>query len=392
MSELSPHALARLAGALLLITGIFITVLFALQSDQRTRIAHALVDECSKAEGDRSLCYEEKVPALFPRLSVDELFDVVRSIRTQDPSYQFCHVLAHKLGERVVAEDPARWIDAIPLNPADGLCSNGFIHGVVGGRFRAEVLDEETLQRFLPDFRAACEPRGEWSPSDLDRAICYHGLGHLFMFITDADVRRALRVCDAATPAEYRRVCVEGVFMQIYQPLEPDDLLLIERMAEKPTPESVRAYCARYEEDEYEGACLRESWPFFRERIVQGDMEAFCAGQPNGEEETKCYESSIAILGRMSLSDPARAAESCMALPETRRELCFTIVARTVLEEDRDQGAEAVALCERAPQHIARVCLETLAAQTSFFFGGDRARASAFCETLPREVQARCSL
>src|SRR3989344_3814855 len=188
-----------------------------------------IVHDCAQAR-DRSACYEAEVPTLYPQLSVAQVFDIVREIRREDPSYQFCHVLAHKIGERVVAEDPERWIDAIPLNPPDGLCSNGFIHGVVGGRFRAEVLDDETLEKLIPDFSRACEPRKGWQPSSLDQAICYHGIGHLYMFVTDADIPKALSLCERTARGsdperDFRRVCREGVFMQIYQPLEPDDYL-----------------------------------------------------------------------------------------------------------------------------------------------------------------------
>jgi hypothetical protein len=109
------------------------------------------VAECAQLE-DSAGCYEKEIPNMYPEFSVKEIMAVVREIRSIDSGYQFCHVLAHKLGERVVSEDPNLWVEAIALNPADGMCSNGFIHGVVGGRFRAEVLDEESLEKLVPDF------------------------------------------------------------------------------------------------------------------------------------------------------------------------------------------------------------------------------------------------
>lgn len=155
-------------------------------------VASHILSVCDTGNGDNAHCYESEVPKLYPKLSVSEIFDVIRRIRVGDPSYQFCHVLAHKVGERVVAQDPDGWFNAIPFNPPDGYCSNGFIHGVIGGRFRADVLSETTVVEYLSDFRRACEPRPDWSPSDLDKAICYHGLGHLYDFITNADLKRAI--------------------------------------------------------------------------------------------------------------------------------------------------------------------------------------------------------
>ena len=355
-----------------------------------------IVTFCAQTD-DHQKCYEQEVPVLYGAYAIPDLFEIIRRIRTADPTYQFCHVLAHKLGEAVVAENPDAWMDAIPLNPADGMCSNGFIHGVVGGRFRAEVLDDATLASLKPDFSRACEARDDWQPSPLDQAICYHGMGHLYMFITDAEVRKALSVCEETTDPpgnpDFRQVCREGVFMQIYQPLEPDDFLMLERMTVKPSTTTVRQFCALYSDrTEYEGACLRESWPFFRKEVVSGTgVGQFCSEQPNTVEEENCYHSATAIIGRMSLGKPERAARACEHLPDTWRHLCFATAATAVIEESRDAAEAAISLCGRAPSDVAQRCLRTLASRAHFVFGADESRKQAFCGEMPREWQAECS-
>lgn len=356
--------------------------------------AETVVEKCATA-GDKVKCYEDEVPNLYPGLGVEEIFDVVRHVRELDPEYQFCHVLGHGLGELVVAEDPRNWIDAIPFNPRDGLCSNGFIHGVIGGRFRAEVLDNETLEKHIPDFSRACEPRDNWSPSALDQAMCYHGMGHLYMFITDADLPNALSLCErtaggGGSRQDFRRVCREGVFMQIYQPLEPDDFLLIERMAVQPTKETVRKFCARYQRDEYEGACLRESWPFFREEIIDGTgIGEFCSDQPNAEEETACYQSAFAILGRMSLGDTDNILRACGEVPESQQPLCYESGAQAVLEENRDDVSVAIGLCERTPEEHRAPCLQSLVSKVNFNFAATE-QAKNFCDSLPPDMRNGC--
>lgn len=353
-------------------------------------LAEATVRACKDAE-NKMHCYEQDIPALYPERSVGELFTVIRRIRELDHEYQFCHVLAHELGEKVVAEDPPAWLDAISMNPRDGLCSNGFIHGVVGGRFRAEVLDGATIDSLIPDFSRACEARMNWHPSDLDRSICYHGMGHLYDFITDADIPRAIDICSKTANPQFLRMCIEGVYMQIYQPLEPDDFELLKRMPTVPTKETVRAFCAGFENDTYEGACLRESWPFFAREIRAGTgVGTFCLGQPNSDEEKKCYETTTAIIGRMSLGDSAASLRACESVPSTWREMCFTAVARAVIEEDRDEGSTAVELCKKAPPGIAASCIQTLASQARFMFGPDTVLKERFCTAVPSEYQSLC--
>ncbi len=352
--------------------------------------AQRVVDACAEESGDHSTCYEREVPDLLAEMSLTKVFDVIRDIRTLDPSYQFCHVLAHKLGERIVAEDPDKWIDAIPLNPSDGMCSNGFIHGVLGGRFRAEVLSKDDLKKLIPDFSRACSVRPEWESSPLDRAICNHGMGHLYMFITDADIPLALSLCEQTMPEDMKRVCREGVFMQIYQPLEPDDFLLIERMPVKPTKETVRSFCARYTKDEYEGACLRESWPFFREEILSGaGIDDFCSGQPNRTEEVACYESSFSLAGRLSLADPAKLLSMCAETSDDWKQMCYSYGARTVLEEDRNAGEKSLGLCASAPEQYRDACIDSLVSTAQFIFG-DAGEHQRFCKLVPQSQQYRC--
>lgn len=352
-------------------------------------VARRIVAAC-KESPKHDECYESKVPQLYPATSIPDILSVIRDIRAQDPSYQFCHVLAHKLGERVVAEDPDHWRDAIAYNPSDGLCSNGFIHGVVGGRFRSEVLSDATIEKLIPDFSLACQATEKWHPTDFDSAVCYHGMGHLYDFITDANLMKAVDLCKRTTPKEAQRTCIEGVFMQIYQPLEPDDYALIDRMPVKPTKETVRIFCAAYKDPVYVGSCMSESWPFFNDEILDGSgAAAFCAGYPNAEEEQFCWLTISSIVGRMSLSKPDQAVHACNAFPERVQGICYAGSAQAVIEEQRTQGETAVALCERAPIQAKEFCLSSLAEKARFIYG-DSDGLQAFCAMLPAEYATSC--
>lgn len=374
----------------LAMSGATAAVLFLFASrESPTDLARTLVARCAQ-ETDKSACYEREVPKLYPEISLDSVFAVVREIRAQDPAYQFCHVLAHKLGERIVAEDPARWVEAIPLNPPDGLCSNGFVHGVVGGRFRAEVLSDASLEKFIPDFRRACEAHDGWNPSSLDRAICYHGMGHLFDFITDAHIPKALRLCERTASEEYHRVCVQGVFMQIYQPLEPDDFQLIARMGNAPTKQTLRAYCGAFSDPLVQGSCLEESWPLFVDEILEGDVEPFCSWQPNAEEKDQCYIAVSSIIGRMTLGDHARVQRACDAFSPVRRSTCYAYSAQAVLEESRDDGPKALAICALATGDSEQRCRDVLIDHAQFIFGSDQEARDRFCTAFDGNERGRC--
>lgn len=358
--------------------------------------AARILRECEE-EQYRPTCYEEKVPDLLDRMSIGDVFNVVRFIRARDHDYQFCHVLAHKLGERVVAGDPARWFDVIPQNPTDGLCSNGFIHGAAVARFSQEVFSRDEIEHIIPDIADACEARGDWHPTGLDQAICYHGIGHVLVYLTDADLGSALDICDTVALKDdgrnFLQVCEEGVFMQIFQPLEPEDYVLIDKLDFKPTKETLREFCDYYARDDAErSACWREGWPLLREELQTANgIVNFCKDALSEREEHNCYATVLSIRGRGSLQDPTSMATVCDALPEERHGQCYAIGAGTTLEEDRSKVAESVSFCARAQNAEVRTsCYEYLARMATFNFRSDSPEIRALCEALPDHLRSQC--
>ena len=196
------------------------------------------------------------------------------------------------------------------------------------------------------------------------------------MFITDASYDRSLAICRAieqSPTGNFDRVCREGVFMQIYQPLEPDDFDLVELLPEKPDQNNYRRLCVRFGPED-EGACLREAWPLFKDDLMSGvGVKSFCTGQPNIKEEDACYDSVLAIIGRGSLSKPDDAAQACSVVPEKQRGKCFASVASAYIEENRLDMQQAVDFCYRADGNAQGTCLETLARRARFTFGSGQA-------------------
>lgn len=354
--------------------------------------ARAIVAECSKVAGDHSPCYESEVPNLYPRLTVPQISEVVRKIMALDPTYQYCHVLGHKIGERVVAEDPSRWVADIGLAPADGLCSNGYLHGVIAGRFRSEVLDDATIQEYMPQFSEVCQPSAIWNPSESDREECYHAMGHLFDFITNANIPKALELCSQTIPSAFQYRCYEGVFMQIFRPHEPEDRYLFDQLPVKPTKDTVRTWCASFANPDYIGACLRESWAYFQDEVLSGTgVGAFCSGQPNADQEKHCYEIAFSAIAWQYTADPKKLASICAAVPSSEEEYCFDTVAMRMFGEDKTNGSGVVALCKDAPTlSLQNSCLSDTVAHLYDYFGTEADAYQSFCGLLPDPLRGEC--
>jgi hypothetical protein len=137
----------------LLLLVMFCVILFALLGKHMkvsftpTSFAKQIVAIC-KNKNHSNLCYEKEIPKLMDKpysLSMENAFQVARQVQIADTSYNFCHVLGHKLSAKETKKDPTLWQQVIGRCP-QGVCSNGCIHGAFQERFRTE------LNRFLTSF------------------------------------------------------------------------------------------------------------------------------------------------------------------------------------------------------------------------------------------------
>lgn len=358
--------------------------------------AARLVELC-KDEERRDFCYEEEVPKLQGELNTDEMFELIREIRRQDPEYLFCHVLAHELGEYEVALDPNNWIDAIAKGPTDGLCSNGYTHGAILARFNYEEFSDDQFDKALEDFAIACEEREGWHPTTLTRAMCYHGLGHVFIHITETDVDKSIMACDRVSHKEDGRdfmdVCLEGIYMQLFQPLEPEDFWLLEFLEVQPSRDNIDQFCSDHSStDRQYAACWREAWPFFFEEMKTSEgLLNYCNALEDEGYRQQCFVTAVTINGRLNLGDPSRIADVCNGLPAEQSGLCLSRGANAYVEEDHHATAEAIHMCTLGASEASREeCYGYLARIASYNFHRDSDAFNNMCSSLPEHWQSRC--
>ncbi len=387
------------AVCLVFVLGIFLYIAITsssmLSSSFAKVPAQIFVSLCNRVM-DKTACYEENVPKLMLLIPVESIFPIIREIQNLDKSYQFCHVLAHKLGEQEVAKNSDAWMDLMHKNPPDSLCSNGYIHGVIVGRFNYAELPQEKIDAIEPDLASACESKSDWHPTNLDRAMCYHGMGHVLTFITGANMPLAVSFCKKIAVKnngeDYSQTCISGVFMQIFQPLEPEDFELIARLPVKPTRSTLAAFCGVYTTQEERSLCFGEGWPLFRTDLqTASGVQSFCTTTKDIATQTNCYRTAFSIGARGSLGNPDKQAAICRALPLALGKQCLGILANAFIEENRTQSAKAVAICEAAPAAYTDACFQYLLNLTSFNFTPGSKDAATFCAALPVVWQSSCA-
>ncbi len=108
-----------------------------------------------------------------------------------------CHAVAHDLGHAALAQ--ANDSVSAALRERSDVCGGGYIHGVIERALAASSDPQRDILR-------VCAPRQE--------GICWHGVGHGAMFVTDMNVSRSLALCAKAPSTLLEHRCGEGVFMQ----------------------------------------------------------------------------------------------------------------------------------------------------------------------------------
>lgn len=383
---------------LIILIGLIVAIeSIVIKNNRIPGYARSVRDAC-KDERFAPSCYDREIPKLMDAygISMEDAFAVTRLVQKEDPQYLYCHVLAHKVSFRETGRDVSKWKDVVARCPAT-MCNNGCQHGALMRRFNAEYLTDAQLAEVKPDLSDVCEPRGSRSPTEVERSMCYHAIGHLAMFVTKADIPKSIGVCEAVgvkpDGRNYLQTCTEGVFMTVYQPLEPEDFALIQGI--QPTREGVPAFCAPYNGEAWH-ACRREAWAFNRTLIQTPEgLAAFCSYTDDPVGQKKCFAAVMNIITVELVVAQNGSSESlsgyCMKLPEGWRGDCFSYAAMRLIQIDPLYIDAALGVCRASGQQGAGDgCFGELAGYGTFSFHQGSRELASYCGKLPDVWQSAC--
>lgn len=355
-------------------------------------LVEGVLSKCKIAEYSQT-CYDKEIPALMDKpanLSMEEAFQISKLVQEKDKAFPYCHVLGHNLSAKEVKKDPSKWKEVLHRCPS-GICSNGCIHGGFQERFRSEAFTDEEVQVLKPDLAAICEKKLNWNPTGLEQASCYHALGHLTMYITEADITNSIKLCEeiAVKPdgSNYLQVCLDGVFMQIFQPLEPEDFALI--AGKQVSRDNVDAFCNQYQ-GFARASCISESWPLYGAQIT-GNPDALVSLCSKEEEVSKprCFEGLFYVLVAQFNFDTQKIKNYCMALPENLQGKCFGTSSTRFMETDYRNISQSVELC-LASDAGQKECFDELVEFADYNFHKGSPEFLNLCNSLPPPWKETC--
>lgn len=355
------------------------------------KIAGEVLAKC-KIEKYRAGCYDREIPKLMDSISMEDAFKVTAIVQKEDKTYTYCHVLGHKLSAREIDKDPSKWKEVVTRCPS-GICSNGCIHGGFQERFRSESFTDEQIVQLKPDLEDLCEKRVNWHPTGLEQASCYHALGHLTMYLTNADISKSTSMCEEVAikkdGRDFSQLCFDGSFMQIYQPLEPDDFALIK--GKEVVKGQVDSFCAKFT-GQKRGSCLSESWPLYRQELINNPNELvkFCSKEEKDQKE-RCFMGLIYVLTAQLNFDSQKIKNYCLNLPQDLAGLCFANAASRMIETDYRNISASVELCASSQTNINKdTCFEELVKYSTYNFHAGSEQFYKLCNGLPESWKTKC--
>lgn len=353
--------------------------------------ARMVINACRDAE-HRPSCYEKEVPRLMDVLSMEEVFSVVALIQERDKELLHCHTLGHHISDREVKKDPAAWESVVARCPANQ-CNNGCLHGVLIATYGQEYLEPEQVVSSRDNFASICVGRPGWeNPSAADRGICYHGLGHLFMYATRADISASLDLCEFVTEQtpSFLPSCSQAVFMSVFQPIDPEGEALVAGII--PSKQERDQFCIAYSGIHYE-SCMNESWILFEEITHPAGLAKFCSWAGEGTmAQRDCYGVGLnKMAAELLLKDsrPDMYARYCEGLPSTWSAWCFTEGASNLLEASRKNIPSAIDVCSRSSDPGGCEVI-IFSYYPTTYLGEGTSQYSEYCQELKKTSHLSC--
>ena len=341
-----------------------------------------------KRSSNSEICYNSAIPKLMDKpssLSMEEVFQVTKAIQKTDTTYIFCHVLGHTISAKETKKNPADWQNVVARCP-QGICSNGCIHGAFQERFRKEALSDIEIETHKKEFTTVCQTSS--LTSRLAKGSCTHALGHLFMYISNADIKKSVTLCDeiAKNSAD---ICYDGTFMQIFQPLESEDYWLIRNI--HITKNNVYTFCSQFE-PQVKLSCWRESWPLHLKQIMQPKgLEDFC-NTLDIPLQNRCFNSLFYIIPVQLHFTAEKIVPYCMRLSKNLQAECLGIAAVRFIQNDYTNADVAIRFCKNITStQLQYSCFTTLSHYASFIFPTDGQLLQRFCSSLPKPYETSCT-
>ena len=320
----------------------------ALPESQAALIMFNNCKDSSRSGGlETETCYYKEFISLAEEKGSEFSFKTLTALQQLDNSAIGCHLLSHGIGTGSYRKNPGNWQELI--RDINSTCSYGAPHGVIEEHL--STSGQRMTKEFIPQI---CGPQ--------PRADCNHIVGHLLLVETEANVDKALVLCDVFKDDRQNEFCLLGVFMEYQTALN----LINHGYA----PESWKNWPARLPELEkmcrsYDGKNAIACW----EEIVhvalmkfKNDPEKifnFCDLSPIADAAIKCRRHSIGIMATAKKFDLESMKPICKIMQQVNLDFeadCYIQLVASAMSTLPDFSERAYRFCNGLDEEFTGKC------------------------------------
>lgn len=306
-------------------------------------IAKSFYENCRGKQAD---CFENEISnKLLAKYKISDILDAVYDYDT----YFSCHAFTHFLGRAIY-----RKLGNIPDSYANVnfTCHGGAFHGVMEAYLEQRKVSVESLSG--EDIEATCKDSKSLISKEPEQIYfeCFHGFGHAFMFITDADLLRSLKYCDKMNDISFREACYGGALMENSTSSTNTDHKSVWLKADD------KFYPCTILEEKYLNQC------YF-------------------------YQSNYWIM--VSNHDYVRTFSDCYRLGGVHRDYCILGLGANLASLSNEKGMEAAAsVCNLGINEYKYICIEGAIPSIADRYGGELSKVVEYCQMIAPDLKEFC--
>ncbi len=302
---------------------------------------------------DKGLCLKKLAEKAVKNYTISSIDDELSKIK-ENQKLQWCHEFMHYAGWSLFDKTDSLY-DAFQM--ASSKCDSGQYHGIVeqfinkvnlkydSTQFVEKIIDE--CYKGISDRKLPMSMQG----------LCFHGLGHGFMFITDNDLPKSLKLCDKLEGG-FAHACYSGSYMENIQSKQigRNSAHVSKFSFNKDDPdypcntleENYKEYCYKYKgisnvvktlgdfeesfrmclqvDKKYTKTCFfgvgsNIPGPFWSSR--EAGEKCSTALKVSSEAYEQCIFGGMSFLLQVNVGDPQSAVEYCSAIKNEYKNLCY---------------------------------------------------------------------
>ncbi|TSC78040.1 MAG: Uncharacterized protein G01um101424_174 [Parcubacteria group bacterium Gr01-1014_24] len=316
-----------------------------------TTIYNYCLENASLSKGKEN-CYAEEFKKLGEQKGDVFSFKVLDNLQKIDPDAIGCHLIAHGIGTGSYKREPNNW--RILIQNINSSCSYGAPHGVLESYINN--LPDKSLKRDV--IPTIC--------GEAPRADCNHIIGHLLLVQTDADVGKALDLCEVFTDTRQNDFCISGVFMEYQTALNlvAHDLVPESWLNWPPRLGELEKLCRSYD-GKYAEGCWEE---IVHVALVKFHNDPktifdFCSTAQVSNGAKRCKRHSIGIIGA-SRNFNLVSLKSICSIPQKDdpnfEKECYPALISSALSTIPSALPEAISFCESLDIEFKQSCLSMI--------------------------------